>query len=52
MEIDVGFRGKKFDDLVVNAAAGASRIYKHVTEQHGWFKKLNGFDDFSLPLRT
>jgi hypothetical protein len=51
MEIDISLRGKKIDGLVVNVAAAAGRIYKHVTEQHGWFKKLNGFDEFSLRVR-
>ena len=40
IHIDISLRGKKIDALVGNVAAGTGRIYRHVTEHHGWFKQL------------
>jgi hypothetical protein len=44
-------RGKRIDGAVDDVASGVARTYKHVTEQYGWFKKLNGFEAFSSPMR-
>jgi hypothetical protein len=52
VEIDISLRGKKIDRIVANAAVAVGRIYKHVTDQYGWFSKLNGFNDFSSQVRS
>ena len=48
IHIDISLRGKKIDALVGNVAAGTGRIYRHVTEHHGWFKQLTLLWHFRL----